>query len=80
MCGLEIIVSGPPGRECPNMRRISVEYVVTGTDIDPPPSSGLSSSETKYGDGRHDLDEVKITTSYRLVPAAAPGSSARSNG
>jgi len=55
---------------------VSIEYVVTGFGVKPEAvARAIELSETKYcAVGGMLSDEVHLTTSYRVIEAAAPGS------
>lgn len=75
--GLEIIVTGTPRTDdYPKIYTdISVEYVVTGFGVQPEAvARAIELSEEKYCSVKGMLrDEVRVTTSFRVIEAPDPG-------
>lgn len=75
--GMEIVVHGTPRTdEYPKIYTdIHVEYIVTGFDVKPEAvARAIELSEEKYCSVKGMLnDQVSVTTSFRVIDAAAPG-------
>lgn len=69
---LELVVTGTQREEHPHIyTEITVEYVVTGTDVDPAAvERAIELSEEKYCSVKGMLGpEVSVTTAYRIIEA-----------
>jgi len=82
--GLDVHVTGEQRiEEYPKIyTKIHVEYVVTGFGVSPDAvARAIQLSEEKYcAVGGMLCDEVVLTTSYRVVESAEPGTPARAEG